>query len=89
MPFAFELQFPIHHSTETTNMAIQAIFTLALAGFAHAHFGIEYPPMRGDTLSSQANTSWSQWTNPCKPNPYVAHVAHCHRQNKRILKLTT
>ncbi|KAL2193001.1 hypothetical protein P885DRAFT_72598 [Corynascus similis CBS 632.67] len=50
-------------------MAIQAIFTLALAGFAHAHFGIEYPPMRGDTLSSQANTSWSQWTNPCAGVP--------------------
>ncbi|KAL2168329.1 hypothetical protein VTG60DRAFT_7373 [Thermothelomyces hinnuleus] len=50
-------------------MAIQTFLTLAIAGLAHAHFGIEYPPMRGDTLSSHANETWSQWTNPCAGVP--------------------
>ncbi|KAL2174132.1 uncharacterized protein P884DRAFT_230797 [Thermothelomyces heterothallicus CBS 202.75] len=50
-------------------MAIQTFLTLAIACLAHAHFGIEYPPMRGDTLSSHANETWSQWTNPCAGVP--------------------
>ncbi|KAL2150996.1 hypothetical protein VTH82DRAFT_6094 [Thermothelomyces myriococcoides] len=50
-------------------MAIQTFLTLALAGLTRAHFGIKYPQMRGDTLSSNANESWSQWTYPCAGVP--------------------
>lgn len=44
----------------------QSLLLLAAAGLAQAHFGIEYPPMRANTLGSQANTTYSQWINPCK-----------------------
>ncbi|KAL2159354.1 hypothetical protein VTH06DRAFT_2357 [Thermothelomyces fergusii] len=50
-------------------MAIRSFLALAIAGLAHAHFGIEYPPMRGDTLSHKADESWSQWINPCAGVP--------------------
>ncbi|KAK4040964.1 hypothetical protein C8A01DRAFT_15239 [Parachaetomium inaequale] len=50
-------------------MALQTLLLLAAAGLAQAHFGIEYPPMRANTLGSSQNTSYSQWTNPCAGVP--------------------
>ncbi|KAH6853240.1 hypothetical protein B0I37DRAFT_2482 [Chaetomium sp. MPI-CAGE-AT-0009] len=50
-------------------MGIQAFLLLAAASLAQAHFGIEYPPMRANTLGSQKNTTYSQWTNPCAGVP--------------------
>ncbi|AEO59576.1 hypothetical protein MYCTH_2307988 [Thermothelomyces thermophilus ATCC 42464] len=64
-------------------MTIQTFLTLAIAGLAHAHFGIEYPPMRGDTLSSHANETWSQWTNPCKPAFDISTCFHPRRLVRR------
>jgi hypothetical protein len=47
-----------------------ALLLLAAASLTQAHFGIEYPPMRANTLGSNRNTSYSQWTNPCRaPSP--------------------
>ncbi|KAH6651280.1 hypothetical protein F5144DRAFT_481572 [Chaetomium tenue] len=49
---------------------VQNFFLLAAAaGLAQAHFGIEYPPMRYNTLGSQKNTTYSQWINPCAGVP--------------------
>jgi hypothetical protein len=48
---------------------VQSFLLLAAAGLAQAHFGIEYPPMRANTLGSQANTTYSQWINPCANVP--------------------
>ncbi|EAQ93773.1 hypothetical protein CHGG_02008 [Chaetomium globosum CBS 148.51] len=49
---------------------VQSLFLLAAAaGVAQAHFGIEYPPMRYNTLGSQKNTTYSQWINPCAGVP--------------------
>ncbi|KAK4151619.1 hypothetical protein C8A00DRAFT_35712 [Chaetomidium leptoderma] len=45
------------------------ILLLAAASLADAHFGIEYPPMRANTLGSSKNTTYSQWTNPCAGVP--------------------
>ncbi|KAK3299846.1 uncharacterized protein B0H64DRAFT_437061 [Chaetomium fimeti] len=50
-------------------MGIQAFLLLMAASLAEAHFGIEYPPMRANTLGSQQNTTYSQWTNPCAGVP--------------------
>ena len=53
---------------------VQSFLLLAAAGLAQAHFGIEYPPMRANTLGSSKNTTYSQWTNPCKPlHPSLLH----------------
>jgi hypothetical protein len=50
-------------------MGIQAFLLLTATSLAQAHFGIEYPPMRANTLGSQQNTTYSQWTNPCAGVP--------------------
>jgi hypothetical protein len=47
----------------------QSFLLLAAAGLAQAHFGIEYPPMRANTLGSSQNTTYSQWINPCAGVP--------------------
>lgn len=44
-------------------MAQYATFLLLVAQLAAAHFSIEYPEWRGDSLK---NTSYSQYTFPCK-----------------------
>ncbi|KAK4234977.1 hypothetical protein C8A03DRAFT_37192 [Achaetomium macrosporum] len=43
-------------------MAFATLLLLAAASLAQAHFSIEYPTWRADTLN---NESYSQWTNPC------------------------
>lgn len=50
-------------------MELTALLLLATAAVTNAHFGIEYPPMRGQTLGSAKNNSYSQWVQPCKPSP--------------------
>ncbi|KAH6633928.1 hypothetical protein B0J18DRAFT_414763 [Chaetomium sp. MPI-SDFR-AT-0129] len=50
-------------------MAPQTLLLLAAASLAHAHFGIEYPPMRANTLSSENEEIYSQWINPCAGVP--------------------
>ena len=52
------------------------LVVLAAAGLASAHFGIEYPVWRADSLN---NESYSQYTFPCKLSSctallYPAHV---------------
>lgn len=49
-------------------MELTALLLLATAAVTNAHFGIEYPPMRGQTLGSAKNNSYSQWVQPCKPS---------------------
>ncbi|KAK3897216.1 hypothetical protein C8A05DRAFT_39235 [Staphylotrichum tortipilum] len=50
-------------------MALPTLLLLASASLTSAHFGIEYPPMRANTLGSSKNSSYSQWTNPCAGVP--------------------
>lgn len=56
--------------------AMKTIALLAAAQLASAHFGIEYPEWRANTLSED-NPQYSQWTNPCKspfpPLPLSPH----------------
>jgi hypothetical protein len=47
-------------------MELTALLLLATAAVTNAHFGIEYPSMRGQTLGANANKSYSQWVQPCK-----------------------
>lgn len=44
---------------------MKTIALLAAAQLASAHFGIEYPEWRANTLSED-NPQYSQWTYPCK-----------------------
>ncbi|KAK4129687.1 hypothetical protein N657DRAFT_630523 [Parathielavia appendiculata] len=50
-------------------MAALALLLLATASVTQAHFGIEYPPMRANTLGSSRNSSYSQWLQPCAGVP--------------------
>jgi len=45
-------------------MAIKTLAILAAAQLAAAHFAIEYPEWRADTLAEETN--YSQWDYPCK-----------------------
>ena len=51
------------------SMALTALFLLAAAQLASAHFGLEYPQWRADTLK---NKTFSQWTYPCTKTPRSA-----------------
>ncbi|KAK3985066.1 hypothetical protein QBC44DRAFT_405686 [Cladorrhinum sp. PSN332] len=42
---------------------------LATAQLATAHFGLEYPTWRDDTLGAGANSNYSQWEWPCAGVP--------------------
>lgn len=44
-------------------MALSTLLLLATAALTSAHFAIEYPPMRANTLNK--TLGYSQWTNPC------------------------
>ncbi|CAJ2500777.1 Uu.00g036300.m01.CDS01 [Anthostomella pinea] len=48
-------------------MFAAVVFTLAAASMASAHFALDYPTWRADTLE---NTSYSQWEYPCGGVPY-------------------
>ncbi|KAK3693394.1 hypothetical protein B0T22DRAFT_371950 [Podospora appendiculata] len=48
-------------------MAVKAFLLLALAHLAAAHFGVEYPTWRANTLL--ANTTYNQWVYPCAGVP--------------------
>ncbi|KAK4135883.1 hypothetical protein BT67DRAFT_433275 [Trichocladium antarcticum] len=50
-------------------MIIPAFLLLGVAQLAQAHFGVDYPPMRYNTLGSSKNTTYSQYTNPCAGVP--------------------
>ncbi|KAK0735135.1 hypothetical protein B0T26DRAFT_633024 [Lasiosphaeria miniovina] len=52
-------------------MVLAAFILVAAAGaqLASAHFGIEYPTWRANTLSS--STNYSQWTQPCAGAPVL------------------
>lgn len=55
-------------------MALAAFVLLAIAQLAMAHFGVEYPIWRDNTLGSSADSNYSQWEYPCKssfPSPYL------------------
>ncbi|KAI0409946.1 hypothetical protein F4802DRAFT_592828 [Xylaria palmicola] len=45
-------------------------YLLGLAGLVSAHFGIEYPAWRADSLAE--NTTFDQWDYPCAGVPYGA-----------------
>ncbi|OLN81866.1 Uncharacterized protein CCHL11_07010 [Colletotrichum chlorophyti] len=46
------------------------LFALGAANLASAHFGLEYPEWRADTLSATNVTGYSQWQYPCAGVPY-------------------
>lgn len=50
-----------------------SLILLAAARLATAHFGIEFPEWRADTLASE-DGPYSQWEYPCKnlPVPFVS-----------------
>jgi len=48
-------------------MAVAAFLLLAVVQLATAHFGLEYPEWRSNTLGSGHN--YSQWTYPCTLRP--------------------
>ena len=50
---------------------------LALAGAASAHFGLEYPVWRSETLGTGHN--YSQWTYPCAGVPPAAQLPNGNR----------
>jgi hypothetical protein len=52
-------------------MALSTLLLLATAALTSAHFSIDYPPMRANSLSGQTNTSYSQWINPCASAPPI------------------
>ncbi len=58
-------------------MGIKALVLLAAAHLASAHFGIEYPEWRADTLKS--GTNFSQWLYPCE-----AHLS-CFVHGRQLL----
>lgn len=54
-------------------IASKSLLALAMANCAAAHFGLEFPEMRADTLSEENEEKYSQWTYPCmlSPSPIV------------------
>lgn len=50
-------------------MSLAAFVLLATAQLATAHFGVEYPTWRDNTLGSSANSNYSQWEYPCAGVP--------------------
>ncbi|KAK4166338.1 hypothetical protein QBC43DRAFT_298538 [Cladorrhinum sp. PSN259] len=48
---------------------LATILLLATAQLATAHFGLEYPTWRDNTLSAGANSNYSQYTWPCAGVP--------------------
>ncbi|KAF7559234.1 hypothetical protein G7046_g4913 [Stylonectria norvegica] len=46
-------------------MAYKALLAMAVAKIATAHFGLEFPEWRIDTLAEENEEKYSQWTNPC------------------------
>ncbi|KND91110.1 hypothetical protein TOPH_04240 [Tolypocladium ophioglossoides CBS 100239] len=58
-------------------MVSKALFALAAAQTASAHFGLAFPAWRADTLASEDTSKYSQWTYPCAsrslPSPRYSH----------------
>ncbi|KAL2270767.1 hypothetical protein VTJ83DRAFT_138 [Remersonia thermophila] len=50
-------------------MFLSSTLLLAAAGVANAHFGLDYPPMRANTLGRNVDPAYSQWTQPCAGVP--------------------
>ncbi|KAK2599933.1 hypothetical protein QQS21_005317 [Conoideocrella luteorostrata] len=50
-------------------MLSKFVLALAAASTASAHFGIQYPSWRFDTLSEEGEKKYSQWTYPCAGVP--------------------
>ncbi|KAK4096824.1 hypothetical protein N658DRAFT_527458 [Parathielavia hyrcaniae] len=50
-------------------MGAFTLLLLAAASVTQAHFGIDYPAMRANTLGSSRNSSYSQWLQPCAGVP--------------------
>jgi len=69
-------------------MALKTLALLAAAHLTQAHFGIEYPPMRADTLSAshEQGAHYSQWTQPCTRFPPYSHT-HTQMQEINLLNL--
>ena len=55
-------------------MALKSLALLAVAQLASAHFGLEYPTWRTDTLSNE-DGPYSQWIYPCE----FLRAAQCNR----------
>ncbi|KAK0391897.1 hypothetical protein NLU13_1395 [Sarocladium strictum] len=51
-------------------MLSQTLLALVAAQAVSAHFGLDFPEWRGDTLSDDANSDFSQWLYPCAGVPY-------------------
>lgn len=49
-------------------IASKTFSVLALANLATAHFGLNFPEWRADTLSEENEEKYSQWTYPCRFN---------------------
>lgn len=55
-------------------MAFKALALLAAAAqLASAHFGLEYPVWRTDTLANE-DGPYSQWTYPCELPPFRERI---------------
>ncbi|KAL1838538.1 hypothetical protein VTJ49DRAFT_2536 [Mycothermus thermophilus] len=50
-------------------MFLSSALLLAAAGVANAHFGLDYPPMRANTLGKDVDPAYSQWLHPCAGVP--------------------
>ena len=46
-------------------MISKALLALTAAQAVSAHFGLEFPEWRADTLSEDANPDFNQWVYPC------------------------
>lgn len=62
---------PTTPSLHRQTMAILSFLTVLTAALplANAHFGLEYPPWRFNTLAGDAPASYSQWNYPCAGVP--------------------
>jgi hypothetical protein len=55
---------PQHTGPPSDTMTLSTLFLLVTAQLASAHFAVEYPEWRADSLT---NDSYNQYTWPCKP----------------------
>lgn len=53
-------------------IASKSLFALVMANCAAAHFGLDFPEWRADTLAEENEEKYSQWTYPCmlKASPH-------------------
>lgn len=87
----------LHHLKPSINICIPprkrmalttALALLASAQVATAHFGIEYPTWRDNTLGSASTSNYSQWEYPCSLFPFPSLISPfqslCSSQKKLL-----